>query len=215
MKNFMAVFIYIAPMAKILVQFAHPLLEKSRIHTRMLSHLKAVPGITFNDLYEHYPDFDIDIKREQQLLLQHDIIIFQHPFYWYSTPAIIKQWFDLVLEHGWAYGRTGDKLKGKWMLNALSCGGSHQAYQPTGRNRFTIRQMLAPIEQTARLCQMEYLPPFVVYGTHKLDQADIEQHALQYAQILAAIKENRIQPNEWQQVEDLNALCPVPEIFKS
>ena len=52
-------------------------------------------------------------KREQELLLQHKIIVWQHPFYWYSSPALLKEWIDLVLEHGWAYGRKGDMLKGK------------------------------------------------------------------------------------------------------
>jgi glutathione-regulated potassium-efflux system ancillary protein KefG len=174
-----------------------------------------IKGITINDLYERYPDFDINIKREQALLLAHDVIVFQHPFYWYSTPSIIKQWFDLVLEHGWAYGSKGDKLKGKWLMNAISSGGSEQAYQPEGRNRFTIRQMLAPVDQTANLCQMEYLPPFVVYGTHKLNDDDIEQYALQYAQILSALQADHIQPEEWQSVDIINQLCPIPEPFKS
>ncbi len=202
-------------MAKILVQFAHPLLEKSRVQKLMIRQARLSPDVTINDLYEHYPDFDIDIKREQELLLSHDIIVLQHPFYWYSTPAIIKQWFDLVLEHGWAYGSGGNNLKGKWLMNALSCGGSEQAYQPEGRNRFTIRQMLAPVDQTARLCQMEFLPPFVVYGTHKLQETDIELHALQYGQILTALQAGRIQPEEWKTLELINALCPIPEIIQS
>jgi glutathione-regulated potassium-efflux system ancillary protein KefG len=181
----------------------------------MLKQARLIAGITINDLYEQYPDFDIDIKREQRLLLEHDVIIFQHPFYWYSTPAIIKQWLDLVLEHGWAYGSKGDKLKGKMMMQAISCGGSVQAYKPQGRNRFTIRQMLAPMDQTANLCQMEYLPPFVVYGTHKLLEADIEQYALEYGQVLSALKAERIETAEWRPIQIMNELCPIPESLKS
>ncbi|HSK11713.1 MAG TPA: NAD(P)H-dependent oxidoreductase [Phnomibacter sp.] len=202
-------------MPKILLQFAHPLLEKSRVQREMIRQAQLAKGVTINDLYEWYPDFDIDIGREQSLLLAHDIIIFQHPLYWYSSPAIVKQWFDLVLEHGWAYGSRGDRLKGKWMMNALSCGGSEQAYQPEGRNRYTIAQMLAPIEQTARLCHMEYLPPFVVYGTHRLTDTDIEMHCLQYGQVLNALQGGRIQPHEWQGLANINSLCPVPEPFQS
>jgi glutathione-regulated potassium-efflux system ancillary protein KefG len=202
-------------MAKVLVQFAHPLLEKSRVQKQMLHQARQIQGITINDLYEQYPDFDIDVKREQSLLLRHDIVVLQHPFYWYSTPAIIKQWFDLVLEHGWAYGKGGDKLKGKWMINAISCGGSEQAYQPEGRNRYTMRQMLAPMEQTARLCQMEFLPPFVVFGTHKQKDNDIELYSLQYAQVLTALHAGHIQPQEWQLLATINELCPIPESLKS
>ncbi|RYF62525.1 MAG: NAD(P)H oxidoreductase, partial [Cytophagaceae bacterium] len=124
-------------MARILLQFAHPILSKSRIHTTLLHACSNLKNVTINDLYEQYPDLYINVEREQRLLLSHDIIIFQHPFYWYSSPAIIKQWFDLVLEHNWAYGSRGTALAGKSMMNAISCGGSRQAYNPTGTNRFT------------------------------------------------------------------------------
>lgn len=178
------IFYYIAPMPRVLIQFAHPNLEISRIHKQLLRQLQTIQGITLNDLYEHYPDFDIDVKREKQLLLDHDLIIFQHPFYWYSTPAVVKQWFDLVLEHGWAYGSAGKALQGKALMQIVSCGGSAEAYTATGRNRFTIRQLLAPVEQTALLCNMTYLPPYVIYGTHRLDRQAITGAGLLYVSFL-------------------------------
>ena len=101
-------------MAKVLILFAHPALEKSRVNKRLILAAGNIDNITLNDLYEEYPDFDIDIKREQQLLIEHDLIILQHPFYWYSTPALLKQWEDLVLEHGWAYG---SKVMRLWVKN--------------------------------------------------------------------------------------------------
>ena len=94
-------------MKKILILFAHPALEKSRVHKVLLNYISDLDGITLNDLYENYPEFDIDIEKEQQLLVQHDIIVWQHPMCWYSAPALIKQWQDLVLEHGWAYSKNG------------------------------------------------------------------------------------------------------------
>lgn len=202
-------------MSTILILFAHPALEKSRVHTCLLKRARNLGGITVHDLYEHYPDFDIDVREEQRLLLRHDIIIMQHPFYWYSTPAIIKQWEDLVLEHAWAYGSKGKMLTGKRLLNAISCGGRRQAYQPDGLNRFTVRQLLWPIEQTARLCNMIYLPPFVIHGTHRLNEADIELYGLQYEQLLIALRDDRISEEEWQKVEYLNDLIPIPEHIQS
>jgi glutathione-regulated potassium-efflux system ancillary protein KefG len=177
-------------MARILVLFAHPALEKSRVHKAMLEKASGLNGVTINDLYQWYPDLDIDVEREQGLLLQHDIIVWQHPFYWYSSPAIIKQWQDLVLEHGWAYGSNGIKLQGKKAFNAISAGGSALAYSASGRNRFTIRQLLAPFEQTAYLCHMQYLPPFVVHETHRLKEAHVEAYAQQYAQILSDLAQD-------------------------
>jgi glutathione-regulated potassium-efflux system ancillary protein KefG len=202
-------------MASILVLFAHPVLEKSRVHKCLLRHIRDIEGVTIRDLYEYYPDFDIDVKEEQRILLQHDIIIWQHPFYWYSSPAIIKQWQDLVLEHGWAYGSKGKMLTGKRVFNVLSCGGRKEAYQSAGYNRFTVRQLLAPMEQTARLCNLTYLPPFVVHGTHKLNAPDIELYGIQYEQLLIALVNDRISEAEWQQVAYLNDLMPIPEHIQS
>ena len=65
----------------VLVLFAHPAFERSRVNRALVDEIRGVDNITVHDLYEAYPDFQIDIKREQQLLLQHDIIVLQHPFY--------------------------------------------------------------------------------------------------------------------------------------
>ena len=174
-------------MARVLILFAHPLLERSRVHRGLLRQLPDAPEVTFHDLYEAYPRLDIDVGREQELLLEHDVIVFQHPFYWYSTPPILKQWQDLVLEHGWAYGSEGDALVGKTFLSAISAGGSEAAYCSAGYNRFTVRQLLAPVEQTAQLCGMRFLPPFVVFGTHQMDRSGIVAEAARYRTLLEAL----------------------------
>ena len=103
--------------SEILILFAHPALQNSRVQIKAAEAVKSLEGVTFHDLYEEYPDLGIDHKREQALLLRHDIYIFHHPFYWYSTPAILKEWQDLVLTHGWAYGRKGTALRGRRMLS--------------------------------------------------------------------------------------------------
>ncbi len=195
-------------MAKILILFAHPALEKSKVHKTLLKHIRGIGDVFVNDLYEAYPDFDIDVAREQQLLLSHDIIIFQHPFYWYSTPAILKQWQDLVLEHGWAYGKTGNKLEGKKFFNALSAGGGLNAYSETGYNHYTIKELLRPFEQTAYLCKMQYLPPFIVPDTYKLSTAEIEQQAARYHELLTALTNDYLSDKNITQARYLNEIIP-------
>ncbi len=179
-------------MSRVLILFAHPALEKSRVHRRLVREALTLPGITFNDLYEAYPTFDIDVRREQALLVEHDLIVLQHPFFWYSTPALIKQWEDLVLEHGWAYGSQGHALRGKQMLSILSAGGRAEAYRRDGYNRFTLREFLTPLEQTAYLCGMTYLPPLVFHGTHRMSAADIEQVAGHYRGVIEALRDDRL-----------------------
>lgn len=161
--------------------------------------------MTIHDLYEMYPNFHIDVKFEQDLLLAHDIIVFHHPFYWYSSPAILKEWQDLVLEYGFAYGQGGIALHGKKFLTAITTGGGEQAYCRRGYNRFTVRELLAPFEQTAQLCGIEYLPPFIVYGTHKLrEQHQIAKHAEDYRTAIVALRDDTINWSLLEQCDRLN-----------
>jgi glutathione-regulated potassium-efflux system ancillary protein KefG len=192
-------------MARVLVLFAHPALEKSRVNRRLAERAREVREVTFHDLYEAYPDFDVDVRREQTLLLAHDTVVLQHPFYWYGAPALVKQWEDLVLEHGWAYGTGGTALRGKRLVSAITTGGSEPAYTEAGHNRFTIRQLLAPTEQTARLCGMDYPPPFVVHATHRLDAAGIEQAADEYGRFLAALRDDRVDFDAARSLPRINA----------
>ncbi len=171
-------------MPRALLLFAHPAFEHSRAHRLLLQNLPNDPRLTFHDLYEQYPDFFVDVAREQALLQEHDVVIWQHPVYWYSCPPLLKQWIDLVLAFGWAYGPGGDALKGKRLLQAVSTGGGRHAYQLEGFHRHTLRQFLLPFEQTARLCGLVYLPPFVAFGTHRLTDKALFDFSLTYAQLL-------------------------------
>jgi glutathione-regulated potassium-efflux system ancillary protein KefG len=174
---------------RVLVLLAHPALERSRVHARLLESARGVDGATIHDLYELYPDFDIDVGREQALAAEHDVLVFQHPMYWYSAPPLLKQWQDLVLEHGWAYGSRGTALRGRSVMHALSCGGTEAAYQRGGHNRFSIAEFLRPFEQSTVLCNMTWLPPFVVYGTHALDAPRIEACARAYGTLLEQLRD--------------------------
>jgi len=180
-------------MRRILILFAHPVLERSRVNRRLLAAIRDLAGVTVHDLYDAYPTLYIDVKREQRLLLEHDVIVFQHPFYWYSTPAILKEWQDLVLEHGWAYGRGGTQLRGKITLNAITTGGPETAYRKGGYNRFTIRELLSPWDQTAYLCGMRFLAPFAVHGSLRLvGEDDVGPHGKRYVQLIEALRDDRI-----------------------
>jgi glutathione-regulated potassium-efflux system ancillary protein KefG len=167
---------------RILVIFAHPLFEKSRIHKALVS---CIPDeVTFHDLYEAYPDFNIDVEQEKELLLAHDVIIWEHPLYWYSCPAILKQWIDMVLEPGWAYGQGGTALANKMVFQVLSTGGNITTYLPEGFHRYTLEEFLLPFKRTAQLCNMKYLPPFVAHGSHRMSEQEMASLGADYQAIL-------------------------------
>mgnify|MGYP001795295183 CR=1 FL=1 len=107
---------------RILVLFAHPALSRSEANRALARATMRMDSVTFHDLYAAYPDLDIDVDAEQAQLCAHDVIVVMCPFYWYSTPAIIKEWMDLVLEYGFAYGHDGTALAGKTFLMALPTG---------------------------------------------------------------------------------------------
>jgi len=175
-------------MKKILIIFAHPALSKSKIHRRLTDSVNNLPGITVNNLYENYPDFYIDIIKEQQLLIEHDIIVLQHPLYWYSAPAIIKHWQDLVLERGFAYGPGGTALRGKTMLQAVSTGGPVASYRVEGAHGGPLIEYLRPFQQMARFTGMHPLPPLVIQGGLTATDAQISAHAARYRALLAGFR---------------------------
>lgn len=179
---------------KLLVLFAHPKVSGSVVQRAMLAAITGLEHVTIHDLYATYPDFEIDVKREQERLLSHDLIVLQHPFYWYSSPAIIKEWQDLVLENGWAYGPGGTRLAGKFLMSALSTGGSSEAYHPGGRNRFAIEELLVPFNQTAHLCAMAYLRPFVISAGRKMKPEDLTARTEAYRDLIVGLRDGRLDP---------------------
>lgn len=174
---------------RILLLFAHPSFRRSRINRTLVEAAEAIEGVTLHDLYETYPDFAIDVDREQALLLDHDALVVQHPFYWYSSPSIIKEWQDLVLEHGWAYGRHGDRLEGKLWMQAITTGGPEHAYGAEGLNQRSIEEFLRPFEATASLCRMIWQRPFVSHAAHVAGQAEIDAAATAYRARLLALRD--------------------------
>lgn len=177
--------------------------------------VEGIDNVTINDLYATYPDFLIDVKKEQELCVEHDVIIFQHPFYWYSTPSIIKEWLDLVLEHGWAYGSAGKALKGKLFFQALTAGGDDSTYQRDGYNEFTIQELTSPFRATAKLCSMNWLPPFAVLGIHRgLPEQQVSGYAEDYRRTVIALRDDNLnleQATSGQYLNsDLNAIIRRP-----
>ena len=193
-------------MKKILIIFAHPAIARSRINAAMRGAVEDLHGVAFHDLYAAYPDFLIDVGHEQKLCLAHDVIIFQHPLYWYSTPAILKEWLDLVLQYGWAYGVNGKALEGKYFLQALTAGGDSDSYRKHGLNTFTIGELTAPYRATANTCRMEWLPPFTVLGMHRgMSEAKIGSHAAAYRRVVTALRDDTLDIQKAKQHEYLNS----------
>ena len=221
-------------MAKILVIAAHPAQEHSRVTRCLLRRLAAelaadhaadstadraadwaadwAPAgdshIEVRDVYALYPDYFIDTRAEQAALASARLVVWLHPIHWYSMPPLLKLWVDEVLAFGWAYGPGGTALRGKDLWLVASTGGPEESYHPAGYNRYFFDAYLPPYEQTARLTGMRWLPPLVLHGAHRVDDAALERHAQLFVQRLRSWPD----PTGWPELAELEAdeRCDVP-----
>lgn len=162
----------------------HPTLEKAYVHSRMAQAAREV-GAEVRDMYSLYPDFRIDVEQEQRVLSEADRIVLQFPMYWYSSPALLKQWEDYTFQHGWAYGHEGKALVGKELLLAISAGAKQEDYQHEGRFRHTFEEILAPFEITAEHVNLRYMQPFVLSGTFGIEPEKLEEELRNYQRVLS------------------------------
>lgn len=150
---------------KILYMVFHPDLKRSKVNAAWTAAAREA-GLAVKDMYSLYPDYKIDVAKEQADLLAYDRIVFQFPFYWYSTPPLMKKWLDDVLTFGFAYGPEHLlKLKDKDFVLSVTVGGPVDSYIPGGYNNFSIGEFLRPLQQTAFLCRMNYCTPFWMHGS--------------------------------------------------
>ncbi len=57
-------------------------------------------------------DYLPDVKQEQEIIKNSDMLIVVHPIWWYSMPAILKGYIDRVFAYGFAYAEIDGKIKG-------------------------------------------------------------------------------------------------------
>ncbi|QWG36543.1 general stress protein (plasmid) [Bacillus mycoides] len=171
---------------KTMLIVAHPNLGISRANARILALVKERSDFTVHDLYLTYPDWNIDIKREQQLLLEHDRIVILFPLHWYSVPAMLQKWLEDVIEFGWAFGPGGDKLKDKEFILAITTGGAREYYQKDGINLFPVEELIRPFEVTIHRVQGKYTLLNVLYGVKYLSDQELDQETASFAESLLA-----------------------------
>lgn len=162
-------------MKKVLVLAAHRYPDKSRISRAAIDAFSGLSDVTVNELTREYPDFRIDVEREQELLRSHDSVVLLFPFWWYSTPSILKEWQDQVLTYGFAYGSEGKALQGKTLLVMTSTGGSAQAYTAEGYNRYATDALLLPLQAMSNMTGMLWQKPALVQGANDITDAMIDE----------------------------------------
>ena len=188
---------------------AHPAWRESRVNRPLMEAAQALSGVRVRDLYSSYPDYAIDVAKEQAALVRARLVVLLHPIQWYSMPALQKLWLDEVLTYGWAYGEgingKGQALHGKDLWLVATTGGAESSYHPQGYTRYFFDAFLPPYEQTAALCGMRFLPPLILHGAHSVDTPAVGQHLETFRQRLQSYP-------DWQELAALDSCadCVVP-----
>jgi glutathione-regulated potassium-efflux system ancillary protein KefF len=173
-------------MARIALIYSHPYPNRSRAGRSLLAAVSNLEGVKVRSLYERYPDFAIDVAKEQALISEAELLVWQQPLFWYGTPPLMSLWFEKVLARGWAYGKGGTALHGKSCLWVPTTGGDLSAYRAGGMHGHTFDQFIPPIEQTARFCGMSWLPPLVLHGSHHASDEQLEERGKEYRRCLSS-----------------------------
>jgi glutathione-regulated potassium-efflux system ancillary protein KefF len=171
----------------IVVLFAHPYPDRSRAGSALLRAVSDLPSVSVRSLYERYPDFSIDVASEREALRSADVLVWQCPFYWYGLPSLLHLWIEKVLANGWAYGPGGRAVAGKRALWVTTTGAPLEAYEPGAMHGHRFEAFVPAVEQTARFCGMEWEPPIVLHGAHRISDAVLADKAQQYRARLIAL----------------------------
>ena len=175
---------------KIALIYAHPAPNKSKVNKYLLQAVQYAEHVVVRDLYELYPNMFINAEAEQQLLIESDVIIFQFPIYWFSSPAILKEWMDRVLSGGFAYGAS-NQLVDKELMLCVTTGGTEDSYQEGGRHGAPLDVYLQPFKQTGLFCKMKLLPDFIIQGVGDMSAGEVAIAGQEYQKIIHELGKGR------------------------
>lgn len=199
---------------KTLIIVSHPDIEDSNSQQFLKEASEGLQNVTYHHLESTYPTGEIDVAHEQELLAQHDRILFQFPFYWYSSPAMLKHWQDEVLEERVAYGSGGNLLKGKELGLVMIIGVAEKEYQVGGLEHFTISQLTAPYLALANKCQMSFIRPFAIFQYYYKSELEQMKLLVDYQQYLTLENFSSLHSRvHWmvEQLEDLKVDSSISE----
>lgn len=183
--------------AHVIVLYAHPAPQRAPLMRALAAAAADLPGVLVRDLYELYPDFDVDGPAERALLEGARLAVFLQPIRWYGMPSLMKEWMDVVLLPGWAYGSDHvpgtdgapasataaapvGALRGKGYWLVTTTGSGPEAYRPGGLHGRAFADFLPPFQQAAALCGMDWIAPFVMHGAAGIGQAAIDAHVAEF-----------------------------------
>ncbi|MQS76343.1 NAD(P)H-dependent oxidoreductase [Lactobacillus halodurans] len=165
---------------KTLVVVSHPEINNSQTQQFLLQ------GAKLQDVIWHHVEglSEIDVDKEQKLLMSADRIIFQFPLYWYAAPSGLKNWEDKVLTRNFIYGDDNENLGDKEFGIVVSTGMPLKDFQRGGTENITIDEIMAPYHAIADRAKMKILPTFKIPQFQYMDESKQMQLLIDYQRYL-------------------------------
>jgi len=173
-------------MKKIAIQLVHPNYGESRVNKALINAVENLENVTVYNLYEKYPNYKINVEEEQKILLENDVVLFQFPLYWLSSPSLLKEWLDSTLTYNFAFGEQY-LLEGKKFAIATTAGSGTKEYHHEGSNKLPVEEFLNPFIGTASYTKMDYQDPFVTYETFVLSDEQLETASANYVKYIQTL----------------------------
>lgn len=170
---------------------------------RDLGSLAATPGNVAELAGEAYERGEIepDVRREQERVAEAELLVLQFPLWWYGPPAMLKGWFDRVLQAGFAHGdleesglplRYGDGgLSGRRALVVVTTGDDARTLGPRGVSG-DLESLLFPITHGVLwYVGIETLELHVVHDADGLEPADREREEQRLVERISTVPHER------------------------
>lgn len=155
-----------------LLLFSHTFWENSKVNRALLESAKTLASVKIHNLNETYKEGVINAESEVALLKDSEKIIFQFPLFWFSTPALMKEWQDRVLTHI-VYGKDSKLLQGKKFQVITTLGGAKDSYD--GHHGYSLDTILSPLTSAFQYCGCEVLESFAIFSA-KVDTLPVKEY---------------------------------------
>jgi putative NADPH-quinone reductase len=82
-------------------------------------------------------------------------------------------------------------LHGKHLVPVVTTGGERDVYELGIEDTIDIRTLLSPLQRTAKVCGLTYVPPFVLFGAISANEDGRASHHLEaYRELLEALRDD-------------------------
>lgn len=176
---------------KTLVVIAHPAIETSVVHCQWRAALRQQPErFQVRELYQVYPDGELNIAQERALIAEHGDLVLQFPIGQGNKPPLanplLSQW-QAVFVPVKASATVDPLFQQRTLLMAVTADVAGMRPGQQARYRRRLQQFLFPFQMNALSANAHYRDFFAFYGSPPEAESEVlAQSARDYLHFLSA-----------------------------